>query len=276
MYPRTLGVVAGMASALLLSTTTLAATVTVEVRDNFFSPENVTICLGDTVHWTWVGAMDHSVTSGSGCLGDNGAWDSGVQSPGASFDFVFTSIPPECATDPSAGANTCDYFCVPHCVEMSGVITIADMSTADLMLSRNKLRIAHDTTEGRGGVVGGLEMLSGASFDDVVPGTTSVTLTLTGPGVPPGVTDTAMLSESRGNFMARLPENNAEMLNLRAVSIRGTTDPTEDKVVIKYQTNGFDLAAAGPLTLTVEIEHDVDGACGATTVVASTSGIVQM
>ncbi|HUO51516.1 MAG TPA: cupredoxin domain-containing protein [Gemmatimonadaceae bacterium] len=35
---------------------------TVQVRDNYYSPSTVTVQLGDTVTWNWVGSGQHSVT----------------------------------------------------------------------------------------------------------------------------------------------------------------------------------------------------------------------
>ncbi len=39
-----------------------AGSATVEVRNNFFSPETVTLVAGGQVTWTWIG-QDHNVTS---------------------------------------------------------------------------------------------------------------------------------------------------------------------------------------------------------------------
>lgn len=91
-----------------------AATVTVEVGlgGRMFSPQNVTIQPGDTVHWHWNG-RGHSTTSGTPGNPD-GLWDSGVQGKRFVFDRVF----------PTAG--TFSYFCVPHgsCCGMIGTVTV--------------------------------------------------------------------------------------------------------------------------------------------------------
>jgi plastocyanin/FtsP/CotA-like multicopper oxidase with cupredoxin domain len=57
-------------------------TVPVHVQDFQFSPANVTVKVGDTVHWIWDG-NNHSTTA------DGGAWDSGVHNSGFTFDHMF-------------------------------------------------------------------------------------------------------------------------------------------------------------------------------------------
>jgi plastocyanin len=48
-----------------------AATVEVEMRDNYFSPSSLTIALGDTVTWINRGAHQHNTVSR-----DLGLWES--------------------------------------------------------------------------------------------------------------------------------------------------------------------------------------------------------
>ena len=60
------GLCAVLLSVLFLSTEIQAATVTVHVAPGnqmFYSPNPVSIAVGDTVEWTWDGVR-HSVTSG--------------------------------------------------------------------------------------------------------------------------------------------------------------------------------------------------------------------
>ncbi len=251
-----------------------AATHVVNVEDNRFTPSQLTICLGDTVRWEWVGVMGHTATSGDGCGGENGAWDSGLLTTGASFSMTFSSIPPECATDDSAGDNTCSYFCIPHCSNMTGVITIADNPVAGLGLSRNKLRVTRDATVGRGGTTLGVAMLDGASYQSVLPGTTRLTLTLTAPGLPGPISSTIPLEDGRRGWSARLPGNEAQQLDIQSASLVAR-EPDIAKFKVGWETNGFDLNAVGALTLTVEIEQQVPSACGGTaTVVATDSSVV--
>ena len=91
-----------------------AATVQVQVgQDGLkFTPQNVTISVGDTVQWIWA-ASGHSSTSGVPGSPD-GKWDSGVQNIGFIFNQTFTT------------AGTFNYFCTPHggCCGMIGSVTV--------------------------------------------------------------------------------------------------------------------------------------------------------
>jgi plastocyanin len=264
----------------LVAVPAAADTHVVQVLDNSFSPSQLTICLGDTVRWEWVGVVAHSTTSGNDCGSANGAWDSGVLGAGATFELTFDSLPPQCATDASPGADTCNYFCTAHCAPMSGVITVAEQATSALAIGVNKLRVAHDPTEGRGGTLKGSELWSGASFDDVA-GDLMVTVTLTGDLMGGGsfmIDDTESVSPTRGDFVERLPRNTGEPLNLRAISVRGTHDADLAKVTVKYETNGVDLSTVvpGSVQAHVELVQPVDGACGLAVVVATFSGPVSL
>jgi plastocyanin len=111
----TLALVAALASA---ASPAAAATVTVEVGPNnqlVFAPANVTINVGDTVHWVWEGTLAHTSTSGpctaSGCTPD-GRWDSGLHTAPFTFDFTFTA------------PGTYPYFCRPHAPEMRGTVMV--------------------------------------------------------------------------------------------------------------------------------------------------------
>jgi plastocyanin len=90
-----------------------------------FSPSNVTIRAGDTIHWVW-GSAGHSVTSGPPCRPDNrfcspdnsscGAGQ--TQKQGDTFDFTFTT------------AGTFPYHCSPHCAfGMQGTIVVVPAGT---------------------------------------------------------------------------------------------------------------------------------------------------
>lgn len=84
-----------------------AASQTVSVGDNFYSPRSVTINIGDTITWTNNGSADHSATA------DNGSFDTGVFGPGGSRSHTFTQ------------AGTFDYFCTVHGQAQSGTVTVA-------------------------------------------------------------------------------------------------------------------------------------------------------
>ncbi len=91
-----------------------AATVQVQVGAGGlkFTPQAVTIQVGDTVQWNWAGNF-HSSTSGIPGAPD-GLWDSGVLNNGATFSQTFTD------------AGAFNYFCSPHgsCCGMVGLVTV--------------------------------------------------------------------------------------------------------------------------------------------------------
>jgi plastocyanin len=72
---------------LFLQAQASAATIDVSVDDNVFSPANVILNEGDSVHWTHVGNSLHTVTGNH----PFNLWDSGILNPGDTFDFVFTA-----------------------------------------------------------------------------------------------------------------------------------------------------------------------------------------
>ena len=62
-----------------------SATHNVSIGDNFFSPSNLTIEVGDTVHWSYSGSRSHDVTA------DDFSWAS-VTSSSFTYDRTFNSI----------------------------------------------------------------------------------------------------------------------------------------------------------------------------------------
>jgi plastocyanin len=77
-----------------------------------YSPADLTINVGDKVHWVWSALFPpHSTTSGSVPTPD-GIWDSGVGGSPKSFDHTFTA------------AGTFHYFCMVHLSAMTGTITV--------------------------------------------------------------------------------------------------------------------------------------------------------
>jgi plastocyanin len=77
-----------------------------------FTPQNLTIQLGDTVEWVWAGD-EHSTTSGTPGNPD-GKWNSGVRDTGFTFSYTFST------------GGTFPYYCTPHgsCCQMIGSITV--------------------------------------------------------------------------------------------------------------------------------------------------------
>jgi plastocyanin len=107
------GLMVGFAAVLSLAGAE-ANTIQVQVGANGlkFTPQDVTITVGDTVEWIWADNF-HSATSGTPGNPD-GLFDSGILNNGATFSFTFT------------GAGTFPYFCSPHgaCCGMIGSVTV--------------------------------------------------------------------------------------------------------------------------------------------------------
>lgn len=104
--------VAAAAAACLLGPlpAALGVTTSVTIGDNFFSPQNVTNSVGDSVQWTWQGIASHSSTG----PGFPALWDSGIHANG----FVFTQK--------FAKAGTFPYRCVVHSFQ-TGIIETHDV-----------------------------------------------------------------------------------------------------------------------------------------------------
>ncbi|MFN2589374.1 MAG: plastocyanin/azurin family copper-binding protein, partial [Actinomycetota bacterium] len=100
-------------AVLTISAPAFAATTAVSIGDNFYSPEQVTIAVGDTVVWTHNGQAPHSVTA------DDGSFDSSPTCPatgcletGDTYSHTFTT------------AGTFGYFCKVHGQSMSGSVVV--------------------------------------------------------------------------------------------------------------------------------------------------------
>ncbi len=102
---------AGLLATILLTLMVLAsgsvqaATVTVSAHDYAFTPNELTVSVGDAVRWTFSGEP-HTVTS------RDGLFDSGITDPGGSFQFRFTR------------PGTYRYYCQVHPEQMSGTIVV--------------------------------------------------------------------------------------------------------------------------------------------------------
>lgn len=95
----------------LFSTAAFAATVHVSIVNFAFSPQNITINVGDTVVWTNnSNATPHTSTSGTNFPTGDGIWDSKVLSAGQSFEFIFTQ------------PGNYPYFCSIHF--FTGTVTV--------------------------------------------------------------------------------------------------------------------------------------------------------
>lgn len=263
--------------AIALAGAASAETVVVEVRDNFFDPDDLTICLGDTVRWEWLGNNPHSTTSGDGCGEANGLWDSGEMIAGF-FERVFDQFPPECDVDASPEDGTCSYFCTVHCGAMTGVIQIVEQDAigAGLGISTSKLRIPRrDPTEGKGGTVKGVLSFDGAGFDDILPDTVDVTVILR--GFDGGelvfeISGTAQLETVRGNHQGRFPSNPADELSITRAKVSGTKEPDVARLTLSYETHGPDLSGLD-LESEVQVAQSFPSACGGGSVTVVAVGL---
>jgi PKD repeat protein len=78
-----------------------AVTHQVSIGDNFFSPNNLTINVGDTVRWTYSGGRNHDATA------DDGSWSSPTSS-NIDFSHTFNSVEEvlyHCTVHSSPGRN---------------------------------------------------------------------------------------------------------------------------------------------------------------------------
>lgn len=91
---------------------TPAEEVEVDVRDNRFGPADLTIPVGSTVIWTSQGFLAHTVTA------DDGSFDSGTLSRGASFEMTFT--------EPGTYSYHCEIHGGTGGLGMAGTITVTE------------------------------------------------------------------------------------------------------------------------------------------------------
>lgn len=85
---------------------------TIQVRDNSFSPRTVTISVGDSVTWQWVGSSNHTVTHGSSPSNLGGLFDTPEKSSGT-FGYRFNT------------PGSIPYFCRPHfAMGMTGTVNV--------------------------------------------------------------------------------------------------------------------------------------------------------
>jgi plastocyanin len=96
------------------TTTVGPGDVVVEANGSRFSPADVTIAVGHTVHWENVSGINHTVTSGdSSSAADVGQLFDHSLGDAASFDFTFSQ------------AGTYPYFCRIHeAMGMHGSVTV--------------------------------------------------------------------------------------------------------------------------------------------------------
>ncbi len=128
------GVPAFLGACAVITQSTFAQTTThrVELRSSTFVPANLTIRLGDTVHWVWVTGF-HNVESGvvdAGLIAHpDGRFRSGdpTPTPGATFDVTFDAA---FLADHPAPGRSYPYYCIAHAdAGMVGTIGVVDCLT---------------------------------------------------------------------------------------------------------------------------------------------------
>ena len=82
-----------------------------EETNSCWSPADITINAGDTVHWMNVDTAAHTVTGGSPADGPSGVFDSSLVMIDATYEFTFDD------------AGSYDYFCMVH-PWMIGSVTV--------------------------------------------------------------------------------------------------------------------------------------------------------
>jgi plastocyanin len=219
------------AAAETLETRALLATVTVHVVNFAFTPDPVTIHVGDTVHWVW-DTNDHSTTSVAGSLE---SWDSGVHNAGFTFDHTFTH------------AGTFVYYCVIHGSDngngtasgMAGTITVQATGTlTSITLMPANPRIAVGTTE---------QFMAMGAFSD---GTTQdVTSQATWASSNPSIATISNASSSQGLATAVATGTSTITATLNGVTgstvltVGGTPTPPLPSSIGRFKSSGLKIQA---------------------------------
>ena len=73
-----------------------------EETNSCFTPADISINVGDTVHWMNIDTVAHTVTGGSPANGPSGVFDSSLLMADTAFAFIFDE------------AGSYDYFCMVH------------------------------------------------------------------------------------------------------------------------------------------------------------------
>ncbi len=101
-----------------------ATTWTVTASGMLFSPANITVAPGDTVHWVNLSGI-HTVTSGTNCTHNTPYFNAPLDANNPTFDWVVPS-----------GVGLVPYYCTPHCAfGMTGSITVQSGVTQDFLIT---------------------------------------------------------------------------------------------------------------------------------------------
>jgi plastocyanin len=108
----------------LLALVSQASTIDVTQTGFGFSPQNVTIQVGDTVRWNWT-SFAHTITQGTdGTIDGNELFNGAINSVTPQFSFTFTAAFVNANPMPN---GVYDYFCEPHF--MAGMIGSVRVNT---------------------------------------------------------------------------------------------------------------------------------------------------
>ena len=132
----TLGLVVGGIIALLggfaaSTPTASAATASVSVVDNAYSPNAITVGVGDTVQWTWTGSNPHTVSSDT-----SEVFDSGAPMTSGTFSYTFVA------------AGTFSYLCGVHGQAMAGTIVVQAAAATNTPAPPTNTAVAATDTPG--------------------------------------------------------------------------------------------------------------------------------
>jgi len=114
--------VLALLSAVLINSVTFATTHVVSVSSFMFSPNTLSVSVGDTVKWQWVDGT-HTTTSLTIPAGAS-SWDSPMTNANQTFSYRV------------AIAGTYNYQCTPHAGIMTGSFT-ASSSSGSILLTEN-------------------------------------------------------------------------------------------------------------------------------------------
>lgn len=123
---------AALIAASMAALPAAAATHFVQQTDFSFSPDVVTINVGDTVTWQW-SSFSHTVTNGTGSTDPlvGRRFDASLSSFSPTFSFTFTT------------PGTYPYFCRPHeLMGMTGTVIVQNATGVDQVPARGTLALA--------------------------------------------------------------------------------------------------------------------------------------
>ena len=114
-----------LVALVLLGGIAQADIVTVTQVNFGFSPQDITIDVGDTVRWVYTDGYHDVVEGTDGTIDGDEAFNGALDAPNPSFEVVFDAA--FLSANPRTG-NRYDYFCTPHFfMGMIGSVTVLDV-----------------------------------------------------------------------------------------------------------------------------------------------------